>query len=45
MNGVEAKMDDLKIDLKKDFKTDMVDLKTDLKIDMVDLKTDLTNFL
>jgi len=34
IKGVEAKMDDLKIDL-----------KTDLKRDMADLKTDLTNFL
>ena len=34
IKGVEVKMDDLKIDL-----------KTDLKSNMVDLKTDLTNFL
>ena len=34
INGMEAKMDDLKIDL-----------RTDLKSNMVDLKTDLTNFL
>ena len=32
IKGVEAKMDDLKIDLKTDLKSNMVDLKTDLKI-------------
>ena len=34
INGVEAKMDNLKMDL-----------NTNLKIGMADLKTDLTNFL
>ena len=32
IKGVEAKMDDLKIDLKTDLKSNMVVLKTDLKI-------------
>ena len=39
INGVEAKMDDLKIYLKIDLKRDMVDLKTN----MAALKTHLTN--
>ena len=45
IKGMEAKMDDLKTDLKTNLKKDMASLKTDLKTDMADLKTDLTNFL
>ena len=41
IKGMEAKMDDLKIDLKTYLKRDMADLKTD----MADLKTNLTNIL
>jgi len=45
IKGVEAKMDDWKIDLKTDMEELKIDLNTNLKTGMTDMKTDLTNFL
>ena len=45
IKGVEAKMDDLKTDLKTDMEELKIDLNTNLKTSMTDMKTDLTNFL
>ena len=45
IKGVEAKMNDWKIDLKADMEELKIDLNTNLKTGMTDMKTDLTNFL